>query len=187
MPASFNTAMGMHETSFHIRAMRIGDLDAILAIQAACYPPAMQEPAAVVLARMGAAPETCVVAQDGGGVSAYLFAYPSRLGVVTALDTEFEVAVDADTLYLHDLSVAPRAVGRGLARRLVTQLLAQAEGCQWSALVSVQDTAGFWTSLGFRPADVVDAEARTALAGYPGSARYMLRALTGPGAPSPNC
>ncbi len=153
------------------------DLDAILAVQAACYPPAMREPGAVVLARLAAAPHSCLVASDAGGVCGYLFAYPSRLGMVTPLGAAFDPAPAPDTLYLHDLAIAPRAHGRGLARALVTQLLeaARRQGIGASSLVSVQDTAAFWTSLGYRAAALACPRARAALATYPGTARYMVR------------
>lgn len=182
-----------HAFPFQIRSMCLDDLASVLAVQAACYPPSMQEAAAVVLARLGAAGESCVIAQDGEGICGYLFAYPSRLGRVTPLGAEFAPAPDADTLYLHDLAVAPRAHGRGLARGLVGHLLAQAHarGLRASALVSVQDTAGFWTSLGYQATETACPTARAALASYPGLAHYMVRALgptiTGSGAPLPSC
>lgn len=177
----------------HIRAMRPGDLDAVLAVQAACYPPSMQEPATVVLARRRAAGRTCIVVEDGEGLCGYLFAYPSRQGKVTPLGADFDPAHDADTLYLHDLALAQRVHGRGLARRLVGHLLAQGRerGLTSSALVSVQDTAAFWTALGYQAMEAGCPGARAALASYPGVARYMVRApgaaITGPGAASPNC
>ncbi|MFC0252165.1 GNAT family N-acetyltransferase [Massilia consociata] len=169
----------MHQSRHQIRTMRRADLEAILGLQAACYPPAMQEPAKVVRARMQAAGDTCAVAEDEAGLCAYLFAYPSRPGAVTPLGARFEVAPDADTLYLHDLAVAPRAHGRGLARALVGHLLelARTRGMSSSALVSVQDTAGFWQALGYRDAAAACPAARAALATYPGLARYMTRAL----------
>ncbi|MGI5011992.1 MAG: GNAT family N-acetyltransferase [Janthinobacterium lividum] len=159
--------------------MRQDDLAALLEVQAACYPPEMREGEAVVLARMAAAADTCIVAADREGVCAYLFAYPSRLGAVTPLGAEFAVADDPDTLYLHDLAVAPRAHGRGLARRLVGELLerARARGIAASSLVSVQDTAAFWTALGYVESAVDGPCARAALATYPGVARYMTRRL----------
>lgn len=165
------------------------DLDAVLDVQAACYPPAMQEAAEVLLARLHAAAGTCIAAEDEAGVCAYLFAYPSMLGKVTPLGAGFEVAAGADTLYLHDLAVAPRALGRGLARRLVDHLLAQAPARRWqaSALVSVQDTARFWSALGYRPGDPDHPDAGAALASYPGGAQYMVRRLTAPGVPWPSC
>lgn len=164
-----------------IRAMRPDDLDAVLAVQAACYPPPMQEAAAVLRARMRVGANTCVLAEDGDGVCGYLFAYPSRLGKVTALGADFEPARDGDTLYLHDLAVAPRAHGRGLARRLVDHLVAQAQthtrSWRASALVSVQDSFGFWKALGFEAAEADGPDARTALDSYPGTPRYMVRTL----------
>ncbi len=172
-----------------VRAMRCDDLPAVLAVQAACYPPSMQEPAETVLARMRAAPATCFVVPDAEGVCAYLFAYPSRMGAITRLGAEFDLAPHADTLYLHDLAVAPGGKGRGLARVLVGHALAHAteQGLPASALVSVQDTSGFWTALGYRAAGLACPVACAALATYPGRAQYMTRALTGPGVPSPNC
>ena len=96
--------------------MAEADMDAVLAVQAACYPPAMREAADVVRARLRASPDTVFVARDAQGVCAYLFAYPSRLGKVTPLGGRFSLPETPDTLYLHDLAVAPRAAGQGVAR-----------------------------------------------------------------------
>lgn len=156
-----------------IRPLLPTDLDAVLRVQAACYPPSMQEARAVVLARLLAAPDTCAVAVDADGVCGYLFAYPSLLGAVTELDAPFAPAPAADTLYLHDLSVEPRALGQGLARALVAHVLAvgRTRGLAHAALVSVQDSARFWQALGFRAAASTD----PALASYPDGALYMVR------------
>ncbi|SDD38230.1 Predicted N-acetyltransferase YhbS [Massilia sp. PDC64] len=154
--------------------MAEADLDAVLAVQAACYPPAMQEAADVVRARLRASPDKVLVARDADGVCAYLFAYPSRLGKVTPLGGAFAVPAAPDTLYLHDLAVAPRAAGQGVARRLVDAMLARAGGLRHSALVSVQDTRRFWESLGYLPA----AGDEAALATYPAGALYMAKCLS---------
>jgi len=156
-----------------IRPMLPADLDAVLRVQAACYPPAMQEIGEVVGARLLAASATCVVGCDEDGVCGYLFAYPSRLGCITALDAPFKVISDADTLYLHDLSVDPRALGQGLARALVEHMLerGRAAGLAHSALVSVQDSVRFWEALGYR----AQAGFEPALASYPAGALYMVR------------
>ncbi|MDY0975506.1 GNAT family N-acetyltransferase [Massilia sp. CFBP9012] len=158
-----------------IRPMQPADLDAVLRVQAACYPPPMQEPAAVVKARLDAAAATCLAACDADGVCGYLFAYPSRLGLVTDLGAPFELAPDADTLYLHDLAVDPRALGRGLARALVEYLLdlGRGRGLSHAALVSVQDSTRFWTGFGFVARMTGDAGLLT----YPAGAVYMARPL----------
>jgi ribosomal protein S18 acetylase RimI-like enzyme len=169
-----------------LRPVRAADLDAVLRVQAACYPPSMQEPREVVRARIEAASGSSFVAvhQDGAGsdcVVAYVFAYRSRLGAVTPLDAGFEVDPVGDTLYLHDLAVAPAAAGGGLARRLAARLLAQARESRlaWCALVSVQDSRGFWERLGYRVTACTRADARSALATYPAPALYMVRAVRG--------
>ena len=157
--------------------MAEADLDAALAVQAACYPPAMQEAADVVRARLRASPDTVLVARDEDGVCAYLFAYPSRLGKVTPLGGGFAVPETPDTLYLHDLAVSPRAAGQGVARRLVDAMLARAGGLRHSALVSVQDSRRFWESLGYVPT----AGDLAALATYPAGALYMAKQLSARG------
>ena len=158
-----------------LRTIRDTDLDAALRVQAACYPPSMQEAADVVLARICAAGDTSFVAECEGEVCAYVFAYRSRRGAVTPLDAGFDVAEDGDTLYIHDLSVSPAAAGRGLARLLVEELqaLARVRGLTNCALVSVQSSQTFWERLGFRAADCAGEEARVALATYPPVALYM--------------
>jgi len=156
--------------------MTEGDLDAVLAVQAACYPPSMQEPADIVLARLRAARDSCLVACDGEGVCAYVFAYASRRGAVTPLDAAFQPAADADTLYIHDLAVAPRALGQGLARRLAGGLLehGQSRGLTWSALVAVQDSRRFWEGLGFAVHGLASGgQGARALLSYPDGALYM--------------
>ena len=171
----------MHERPIDtaaIRPMTEQDLTAMLAVQAACYPPEMQEPGPVVLARLRAAPGTTLVACDAQGICAYVFAYRSRLGAVTPLGARFEPAQDADTLYIHDLAVAPRALGRGLARRLVAGLFECAPGLGLpnAALVAVQDARRFWEGQGFA-ACAPGQESAQALASYPGVAVYMTRPL----------
>ena len=158
-----------------VRRMLPADLDAVLRVQAACYPPAMQEAAAVVRARLAAAPATCLAACDVRGVCGYLFAYPSRLGKVTDLGATFHPVHDADTLYLHDLAVDPRALGRGLARALVDAMVEHGRGLALAhaALVAVQDSTRFWCGFGFARQATGDPGLLT----YPPGAVYMTRSL----------
>lgn len=172
----------MPELSFQtsLRPIREDDLDAVLAVQAACYPPSMQEPAAVVLARLRAAPATTLIALDAAGICAYVFAYPSTLGRITPLHAGFAPAANPDTLYVHDMAVHPRAMGQGLGRRLAEALMrdARRRGLHHAGLVAVMDARPFWESLGFRgagPGTVGQGE--DALASYPGEAVYMSRIL----------
>lgn len=157
--------------------MRLADLPAVLAVQAACYPPAFVEPAATLRARLTAAPDTAWVAEQNGAPCAYLAAYRSRLGRVTPFGGDFRPDPRADALYLHDLAVAPEAAGAGCGSRLVDLALrtARREGLQL-ALVAVGDALAFWLRQGFRDAGALADAAQCAhLASYPGAARYLVR------------
>ena len=97
---------------FSIRLMHDQDIPAILDIQTEAYASDLLESEAIIRARRASAPRHAWVAEDDQGVCAYLFAYHSRVGKVTPLDGEFRTPAQPDCLYLHDLAVAPRALGR---------------------------------------------------------------------------
>jgi predicted N-acetyltransferase YhbS len=93
------------------------------------------------------------------------------------LHAGFAPARDADTLYVHDLAVHPRAHGQGLGRRLAQTLFdgARRQGLRHGALVAVLDAGTFWERLGF--AGAAPGQGSEALASYPGGAHYMTRLL----------
>ena len=159
--------------------MRQADLSQILEIQAGCYPQSMQEDAAAILERLQVAGDTCRVVEDGDRVCAYLFAYRSTLGAVTPLGGAFEPCAGGDTIYLHDLAVGREWAGKGVGSLLVRAALGQAAECglRYSALVAVQDAHAYWQRLGYRHYDRLDAGSRKALRRYPGTPKYMVRAL----------
>lgn len=154
--------------------MHADDVARVLAIQSEAYGDAFVEPAAVIEARLAAAPDTAWVAETEAGLAAYLVGYRSLLGRVTPLGGPFRVVVAGDCLYLHDLAVARQAVGRGIGRALAEHALAWARraGLGCSGLVSVQDSQAFWLGLGYRPC-----LAQVDLSSYPGGAVYMSRGL----------
>lgn len=162
--------------SIVVRAMRPDDLDAIVEVQAQCYPPDMNEPASLLAARLQACPETAWVAVDPGTdvPGAYLVGYRTLLGKVSPLGGAFAHHPQADGLYLHDLAIGRALRGRGVAQLLVAH--ARSRALEWElaglALVSVNDTVAFWQGQGFEPADVTP-QGRAALDTYPGRAVYM--------------
>lgn len=159
--------------------MQERDIPAVLSIQLEAYSPQLQEDEAVIRARLAACPQLAWVAEDTGGVCAYLFAYQSRLGKVTPLDGEFQPHDQGDCLYLHDLAVSPRASGRGIGPALVRKKIEQARARQlrYSALVSVQDSEAFWARLGYAAHDHLDSPQLSNLASYRTPAQYMVRPL----------
>ncbi|BEP67070.1 MULTISPECIES: GNAT family N-acetyltransferase [unclassified Variovorax] len=162
-----------------VRDMRADDLEAVLAIQLACYGAGFVEDGVLIARRLAASPHTGWVAEHGGAVRAYLAAYPSQRGKLTPLHGDFEVAPDADALYLHDLAVHPEASGLGLGPRLVRHAWAHALRAGWrhSTLVSVQASVGFWERQGYAATVPADDLQQARLATYPGDSVYMARRL----------
>lgn len=164
---------------FELRPMVDRDIPTVLAIQAECYGPALLEEEAVLRSRLAAFARQCWVATDTLGVCAYLFGYLSRVGLVTPLAGEFTRFEQPDCLYLHDLAVAARGAGRGIGPALVERNLegARTQQLNYSALVSVQQSADFWARLGYSATDQLDAGQLENLLSYPVPACYMVREL----------
>ncbi len=135
-----------------LRPMALADLSAVLDIQRACYSGDFLEDATILPQRLHSPGNLSCVATRGGVVCAYLAAYRSRPGKLTPLNGGFDTVAQPDTLYLHDLAVAPQAAGQGLAQQLVSYLWARAaeEQLCYSALVSVHGSQVFWERLGYR-------------------------------------
>ena len=162
-----------------IRALALQDLPALLAVQRACYGDGYIE-GAEVFARRLASPANCSLAVERAGrLVGYLAAYRSRLGKLTPLNGGFDTVAQPDTLYLHDLAVAPQAAGQGLAQRLVSHLWARAaeERLSHSALVSVQGSQPFWERLGYRVQALDDPAQQRHLDSYGAGACYMAKTL----------
>ena len=163
-----------------LRALAHRDLAALLAVQQACYGAGFVE-SAEVFARRLASPANCslVLVAPDGRVGAYLAAYRSVLGKVTPLHGDFEVAQQADTLYLHDMAVLPACAGQGMAQALLQSLWdhAMAQGLRHTALVSVQGSQTYWERHGYAQQPLGDAAQRERLASYGAGAVYMARAM----------
>ena len=162
-----------------VRPMRLADLDAVLGIQRACYGEGFLEGADVIARRIASRVGLSCVAERAGRVCAYLAAYRTQPGKLTALHGDFDATAQPDTLYLHDLAVHPQATGQGLAQTLVRHLWAQgaALGLAGSALVSVQGSQDFWARLGYQVHALDDPGQQQRLASYGAGACYMVRAV----------
>ncbi len=161
--------------------MALSDLPAVLAIQRTCYGEGFVESAEVIAQRLRSLGNLSCVAEHGGVVCAYLAAYRSRLGKITPLHGEFASLPDPDTLYLHDMAVAPAATGQRLAQRLVEHLWAQGrrEGLVHTALVSVQGSQTFWQQRGYTMCTLADPVQQHYLDSYGAGACFMAQRLGG--------
>jgi GNAT superfamily N-acetyltransferase len=155
--------------------MQADDVPAMLAVQAQCYPPHMNESADVLLARWQACGDTAWVACDAQGqVAAYLVGYWSRWGKVSPLGQAFAHSLDPEVLYLHDLAIGRSLRGQGAAQALlaVAQQVCADRGMQGMTLVSVNGSQPFWQRMGWQVL-TLDAAGQQALTSYAGDAVCM--------------
>ncbi|MDQ1656607.1 MAG: ornithine decarboxylase [Cryptosporangiaceae bacterium] len=119
-------------------------------------------------------PATSFVLDAGGAVAGYLLALPYPRFRYPDLARPEADRFDTSNLHLHDLVIAKRYRGLGLARRLLARLTATARDSGYGriSLVAVAGTAGFWSAQGYRGHPRVPVPA-----GYGPDAAYMSRTL----------
>ncbi|MFZ6654651.1 GNAT family N-acetyltransferase [Undibacterium sp. TJN19] len=173
--------MRKHAMTAYVRLMQQADLTAVFHIQSLAYVPTMVEAMHLLAARLDSAPETVWVAERDGEILAYLMAYPCARDQLSALGQTFQVAKNAEALYLHDLAVHPKMAGQGLAQSMVSHALdyARQQGLLQVLLVSVQSTGTFWQRLGFVEQAHLEPAQLAKLASYAGPAHFMQFTLQG--------
>ncbi|MFF2010034.1 GNAT family N-acetyltransferase [Streptomyces sp. NPDC058195] len=158
-----------------VRAVRGGDWDAVVALEAAAYGAAgLSEGRAALESRAAASPATCFVLDHGSRTAGYLLALPYPMFAYPDLDRTEDVVFHSRNLHLHDLVIAEDLRGRGLGRVLLGRLVAVAgtKGYGTVSLVAVGGSDTFWAASGFRPHRDV-----TPPAGYGADAVYMSLAV----------
>ena len=85
---------------FSLRRAQPADLPAILAVQAQCYAPQLNEPPSIWQHRLQHPAALCWVAEAQATAAplAYLAGYPACLGSITALNGDFSPATAANCL-----------------------------------------------------------------------------------------
>lgn len=168
-----------NSTSHRWRGMVAQDLDAVHALAKrvhAAYP----ERPEVAQERMRLAPGWCRVLETTGAIAGYVVAHPWRLFAPPPLDTLLGApAARPDTLYLHDIVIAPERRGAGDARAALAALFADARAAfPTASLVSVAGLEPFWRRWGFETREGAGLPA--ILATYDPDARYMVRDFSAP-------
>lgn len=126
------------------------DLPRVIALADRVHP-TFPEGEAMYRDRMVLFGEGCLVLAAGEAIGGYAVAYPARDGAPPPLDTVLgALPANADTLYIHDVALAPEARGAGRSDEAVHRLLALAAPLRRAMLVSVYGTAPFWRRFGFR-------------------------------------
>jgi predicted N-acetyltransferase YhbS len=136
----------------HFRPLIISDLPQILAVQRSAYQEVFHEPSETFAGKLALFPRGALGIFEGDSLAAYFFCHPGVVGETVPLRAEHLVLPERpNCLYIHDLAVAQRCRGRGLAARLAGEAfeLAEALHLPACALVSVQGSETFWERLGF--------------------------------------
>ncbi|MFG2140738.1 GNAT family N-acetyltransferase [Streptomyces sp. NPDC048650] len=162
-------------TDTRIRLLREEDWDELVILEERAYAASgLSEGEAALRSRHRASPSTCFVLEHAGGFGGYLLALPYPLFRCPDLSLAEEGAVQGSNLHLHDLVIAERARGRGLAHRIQQHLeeTGRAASYQTLSLVAVHGSQVMWTTLGYRARPEIELPAS-----YGAEAVYMAKPL----------
>jgi ribosomal protein S18 acetylase RimI-like enzyme len=122
----------------------------ILNIQEEAYVEIQPEDVNVLKSKWRSSPKTCAVYKQGNNILAYLLAHPWPNEIPPKLYEECPIAISLN-LYLHDLALARESRGKGIANKLVKNLIDIARTQEFNKilLVAVQNSGGFWSKFGF--------------------------------------
>lgn len=123
----------------------------ILKIQEEAYLEIEPEDVDILKSKWLLSPNTCAVYKEGDTILAYLLAHPWPSETPPKLHEKYPITASLN-LYLHDLALAKESRGKGIAKKLVTNLvdIAKAQGFNKILLVAVQNSSGFWSQFGFK-------------------------------------
>ncbi|MFF3257705.1 GNAT family N-acetyltransferase [Streptomyces sp. NPDC002932] len=166
-------------TGARIRLLQDEDWDDVVALEALAYGASgLSEGREALRSRHRASPSTCFVLEYAGAFGGYLLALPYPLFRCPDLSLAEEgVARPSDresNLHVHDVVIAERVRGQGLAPRMLRHL----EEAAWVArnrslsLVAVHGSHPFWFRLGYRTRPEVALPAS-----YGAEAVYMTKPL----------
>lgn len=159
------------------RPMTLADLDAVETIATHVHPGFFEAPE-VFAERQVLYPKGTLLLEVDDKPAGYILSHPWRFRQLPALNSLLaEIPQDADTYYLHDLALLPRARGTGAAGAVVERLTqwARNEGFPTMTLVAVNGSLGFWEKQGFMPIDAPELAEK--LASYEDAARFMVKML----------
>lgn len=136
-----------------LRHARPGDLAALAAVEAACFPPAEAAGPAALAARLAAFPQQFLLLWDGDTLAGFINGMPTD--APDLCDEMYENAALADARgawqMIFGLDVAPAYRGRGLAGQMLDALIAQAraEGRRGLVLTCKPSLRGLYARHGF--------------------------------------
>ncbi|WP_406457908.1 GNAT family N-acetyltransferase [Streptomyces sp. NBC_00876] len=165
-----------------IRLLQEDDWNELVTLEELAYAASgLSEGEAALRSRHRASPSTCFVLEHTGGFGGYLLALPYplfRCPDLSLAEEGEDGAVQGSNLHLHDLVIAERVRGRGLAHRMHQHLeeAGRAASCRTLSLVAVHGSQTLWSSLGYRTRTEIGLPAS-----YGPEAVYMVKSLESAG------
>jgi GNAT superfamily N-acetyltransferase len=134
-----------------IRRAGTGDLPSIMRLQQRSYVASLQEPASLFARILGAAPDTCLAAEEEGAMAGYLLVHPIPDGFEDFGKGPPSLSGLETTLYLHDMCVDPLHRNKGVGRLMFDVLSAGLRSRRFTKItaIAVQDSERFWKKRGF--------------------------------------
>jgi len=166
---------------FVMRRMRRSDLRCVMEVQAVAYDARYHEDEVVFAEKLDLFPYGCWIGEMDSGVVGYLFSHPWQIGAPPELNAQLgELPKQPDCYYIHDVAVRPSFQGRGIGRELACKAKTLAAEYEWSriALVSIQDSQGFWGKSGFECVTDLSPTMSEKIASYGSEACFMICSVT---------
>ncbi|TCO47353.1 GNAT family N-acetyltransferase [Actinocrispum wychmicini] len=160
---------------YSIRQIRRDDWDGIVQLESRTYSEkALSEGRAALESRARSSPATCFVLDVDEQLAGYVLALPYPMFRCPDLTEVEQRPFDSRNLHLHDLVIADRFRGGGLASQLLGHLTDTARSNRYErmSLVAVAGSDAFWSANGFRAHSEVPLPR-----GYGDDAVYMSRSL----------
>jgi ribosomal protein S18 acetylase RimI-like enzyme len=135
-----------------IRHISDGDWSGIVALEASTYSDsALSEEQAALESRARASPATCFVLHFEQQMAGYLLALPYPVFKYPDLTRMEEIIFQSRNLHLHDLVIAERFRGKGLAKHLLCHLTVTAGSRMYEriSLIAVAGSETFWSANGY--------------------------------------
>lgn len=164
---------------YNIREIRDEDWDGIAELESRTYSAKeLSEGRDALESRARSSPATCFVLDVDEQLAGYVLALPYPLFHSPDLDHDEQRTFDSRNLHLHDLVIAERFRGGGLAKQLLGHLTDTARSNRYErmSLVAVGGSDAFWSANGFRAHSEVSLPS-----GYGADAVYMSRSLLSKG------
>ncbi|MET9534307.1 MULTISPECIES: GNAT family N-acetyltransferase [unclassified Streptomyces] len=135
-----------------IRNITADDWHGIAELEASAYSASdLSEGRAALESRARPSPATCFVLRLDRRTAGYLLALPYPLWQYPDLGRAEKTVFRSTNLHLHDIVIAERHRGRGLAKRLLHHLTATARSTTHEriSLISVAGSETFWSANGY--------------------------------------